>query len=82
MFSVSNTLFINNNHTAVSQNFFAEKDEEKVKESLHVEIPWDTVAHLIGRNGTSIKQIEEETCTTISFVDPGWVPNNKFQMII
>ncbi|KAK4016895.1 hypothetical protein OUZ56_031859 [Daphnia magna] len=52
-------------------NFFAEKDEEKVKESLHVEIPWDTVAHLIGRNGTSIKQIEEETCTTISFIDPG-----------
>ncbi|KAI9557420.1 hypothetical protein GHT06_017248 [Daphnia sinensis] len=52
-------------------NFFAAKDEEKIKESIHVEVPRDTVAYLIGRNGTNIKQIEEETCTTVSFVDPG-----------
>ncbi|EFX89622.1 hypothetical protein DAPPUDRAFT_310414 [Daphnia pulex] len=52
-------------------NFFAVNDEENIKVSIHVEVPRDTVAYLIGRGGNNIKHIEEETCTSISFIDPG-----------
>ncbi len=37
----------------------------------HVEIPKETVAHLIGKDGSSIQEIEQQTDVSISFVDPG-----------
>ena len=59
------------NNIFVLQNFFAVNDEENIKVSVHVEVPRDTVAYLIGRGGNNIKHIEEETCTSVSFIDPG-----------
>lgn len=60
------------NKSLVSQKFFAVNDEENInKVSVHVEVPQETVAYLIGRGGNNIKNIEEETCTSISFIDPG-----------
>ena len=59
------------NKSLVSQKFFAVNDEENIKVSVHVEVPQETVAYLIGRGGNNIKHIEEETCTSISFIDPG-----------
>ena len=57
---------------------FLEKDED-AKESatsiIHVDVPRESVAHLIGRDGMNIRQIEEETCTSISFIDSGEMQN-------
>jgi len=52
-----------------------QKLNEKVTDpgtvTLHVEIPHETVAYLIGRDGTNIKRIENQTNTSISFIDQG-----------
>ena len=38
---------------------------------LHQEVPRQTVAYLVGRDGSNVKQIEARTSTSISFIDPG-----------
>ena len=65
-------LKIQNDFHIFLQKFFAVNNEEHGnKVSVHVEVPHDTVAYLIGRGGNNIKHIEAETCTSISFIDPG-----------
>ena len=43
----------------------------------HVEIPQETVAYLIGKDGSSIQDIEQQTGVSISFVDPGLFKSYK-----
>ena len=53
---------------------FSLREEEQQKESwsiLHVEVPRDTVAYLIGKNGVNIKLIEEKSGTSVFFIDEG-----------
>jgi len=52
-------------------NKFNEKGTDPGTVTLHVEIPQETVAYLIGRDGTNIKRIENNTNTCISFIDQG-----------
>lgn len=56
-------------------HFVINKLNEKVVDpglvTLHVEIPHETVAYLIGRDGTNIRRIENKTNTSITFIDQG-----------
>ncbi len=48
---------------------------------LHVEIPNDAAAALVGRAAAKITAIEASSGASVSFIDPGteaWIPKHPF----